>query len=709
MTAVIFPATLQEAMVATPRRPRLRATVRRTELVATLADLDAPPFIVLVAPAGFGKTTLLCEWEARDPRPFAWVTVDRRHDEPNALLQAIAAALDVASAESEDGRVVLVLDDVHLLQSAAARETVAGIACAPPLELTVALASRTELSLPIARLRSQGLVTELRQRDLAMTRAEAAALLRAAGLQLERDDVDVLFHRTEGWPVGLALAVRSLGEHDVPGAALARFSGLDRPVAEFLRDEVLGGLTEADMRFVLRSSVLDILTAPACDGILECSGSAATLARLARSNVPLVALDRTGERHRHHRLLSDMLRGELRRTDPDAERELHRRASAWYSCCEDRERALQHALAADELQRAADLVWGGMPAMVEQGSCAPVEHWLSRFTNAQVAADGRLALVAAAVQLMNGHGHLTEHWLSMVDAADAEGDVAGGVAAVHAALGRDGIAAMREGADRASALLDPRSPCLALCGLLAGVAAHLGGDAETARRQLEGGARRVAVSAPLLHALCLSQLALVALDCDDAEEAARLSTRARSQIARYGLARYPAAALPIAVSALVRAQRGLAEEAHADAREAAALLESLIDFAPWYEAEANLVLGRAALRLSDVGEARARLADARRLAGRLDAVTLDRWLTDALTDLDSFTGAASRLPSSLTSAELKILHFLPTHLSFREIAERTYVSANTVKTQANAVYRKLDVRSRSEAVACARELGLLDD
>ena len=104
----------------------LRATVRRTELVATLADPDAPPFIVLVAPAGFGKTTLLCEWEARDPRPFAWVTVDRRHDEPNALLQAIAAALDVASAESEDGRVVLVLDDVHLLQSAAARETVAG-------------------------------------------------------------------------------------------------------------------------------------------------------------------------------------------------------------------------------------------------------------------------------------------------------------------------------------------------------------------------------------------------------------------------------------------------------------------------------------------------------------------------------------------------------------------------------------------------------
>ena len=99
MTAVIFPATLQEAMVATPRRPRLRATVRRTELVATLAAPDAPPFAVLVAPAGFGKTTLLCEWEARDPRPFAWVTIDRHHDEPDVLLQAIAATASRAAAD----------------------------------------------------------------------------------------------------------------------------------------------------------------------------------------------------------------------------------------------------------------------------------------------------------------------------------------------------------------------------------------------------------------------------------------------------------------------------------------------------------------------------------------------------------------------------------------------------------------------------------
>ena len=132
---------------------------------------------------------------------------------------------------------------------------------------------------------------------------------------------------------------------------------------------------------------------------------------------------------------------------------------------------------------------------------------------------------------------------------------------------------MREDADARVRAAGPRSPCQALCGLLAGVAAHLGGDAETARRQLEDGARRAAVSAPHVHALCLAQLALLALDATTAEEAARLSTRARAQVARYGLARYPAAALAARrLSARARAARAV-EEAHADAREAAALLE----------------------------------------------------------------------------------------------------------------------------------------
>jgi LuxR family maltose regulon positive regulatory protein len=695
-----------------PRRPTPRGAVRRPLLTGTLGTAGAPPVAVLVAPAGYGKTALLREWSRRDARPFAWVTLDRRHDLPRCLLSSIARAVDEAVADARSTSIVLVLDDVHLLTSQGAREIIAALTRQPPEGMTIALASRTELGLPLARLRAEGLVTELRPADLAMTRAEAAALLRAGGLRLDRDELDALVRRTEGWPAALSLAALSLAEEPVPGRAVARFGGDDRLIAEYLRDEVLAGLSADQRRFVLHTSILDVLTAPLCDEILERSGSAATLTLLPRAGFPLVALDHTAERYRHHRLLADMLRAELRRTEPDVEAALHRRASGWHASAGDRERALRHALAADEIGRAGDLVWAGLPASIERGSSAAVEHWLTRFTDAQLASHPRLALAAAGTQLAYGQGDLAEHWLkaaAAVPGPEDAGEVRGGIAALQAALGRDGLGRMSEDAARAMELLAPDSPCQALCRLIAGIAGHLRGDHEIARQQLEDGARRAAVPAPQVHALCLSQLALVALDEHDTEEAAGLSTRARSQVARYGLDHYPTSALVLAVSALVRAQRGRIDDAQADLQTAASLLERLTDLARWYEIEVAIVLARAALRMSDVNVARTQLAAAARLAARApEAVVLHDWLHAAEAGLAECTRSPARLLSSLTTSELQILGYLPTHLSFREIAERTYVSANTVKTQANAVYRKLDVCSRSEAVACARQLGLLD-
>jgi LuxR family maltose regulon positive regulatory protein len=129
-------------------------------LEALLAT-DGPPFAVLVAPAGFGKTTLLREWCARDPRPFAWLALDSRHDNPMLLLRSIARAVDAATARADDGRIVLVFDDVHVIASTAARATLAALAVQPPAGLTVALASRTDPPLPLARVRTQCLLTEL--------------------------------------------------------------------------------------------------------------------------------------------------------------------------------------------------------------------------------------------------------------------------------------------------------------------------------------------------------------------------------------------------------------------------------------------------------------------------------------------------------------------------------------------------------------------
>src|SRR4051812_34375846 len=717
MTVTLSEAAPRDAHRRPRRRPALRRdvhhhtpqppTARRTRLLTTLGGPGGHPFAVLVAPAGYGKTALLREWCAHDPRPSAWLSLDRRHDDPLLLLRAIARAADEAFARAVDRGIVLVIDDVHKLQDPGALQALAGVVRQPPEGMTIAFASRAELPLPIARLTAEGLVTELRAPALAMTRAEAAELYRAAGIRVDADALDALLRQTEGWPAALSLAAISLGRH-AGEQAFARFGGRDRLVADYVRDEILAPLDDEARAFVAGTAALDVITAPLCDAVLERTGSAALLARLQRAGFPFVALDRNGERLRHHRLVRDALLAELRRTAPLLEPVLHRRASDWHERAGEPEAALRHALAAGDGARAGAILWAAAPECVERAASEMLEHWLSLFAPEEIAAQPRLALAAAAAQLGQGQGDLAEHWLRAASAG-AEGQIAGGVAALRATLGRDGLDAMRDGAARASAQLATDDPGQALCRLAAGVAAHLSGDRSGARTTLEDGARRAAVHAPQVHALCLAQLALLVLHDGEREEAAGLVTRARAQVERFRLDRYPSSALVLAVSALVRAQRGRIEEAAHDLVPAGALLERLVDFAPWYAAEVELVLARAALRLSDVNEARRRIAQAARRAARITgASTLAEWLDATKADIRAYREATRTLSLSLTGAELKVLQFLPTHLTFRQIGELTCVTANTVKTQANAVYRKLGVRSRSDAVVQARELGLID-
>ncbi len=282
------------------------------------------------------------------------------------------------------------------------------------------------------------------------------------------------------------------------------------------------------------------------------------------------------------------------------------------------------------------------------------------------------------------------------------------MALLGATAARDGVVRMGEDAARAYALEPENSPWRPLCCLLEGVASHLTGDRDAAERRLEEGARRAAVAAPNVQTLCLSQLALLAAERDEWESGARFAARAVAQVERYSLEEYPTSALVFAASADVRARRGLVAEAQDDLDEAARLSGLLTDFAPWYEVETGVALARAAARLSDLAAARRHLARAERRSRRTaDATVLHEWIEEARAQLGSARASVAN-PAALTTAELRILTFLPTHLSFREIAGRLYVSANTVKTQAHAVYRKLDAASRSEAVARAAEMGLLD-
>jgi LuxR family transcriptional regulator, maltose regulon positive regulatory protein len=248
-----------------------------------------------------------------------------------------------------------------------------------------------------------------------------------------------------------------------------------------------------------------------------------------------------------------------------------------------------------------------------------------------------------------------------------------------------------------------------VCCLLAGAAHALLGERDASAHHLDDGVRRGVVVMPAVEALCLAQLGLHALLDGDAGEGAVLAERARTRIDARGLSDPMTRGLVCAVSAFARAHRGRVDEARADADEARRVLGARDVLMPWYDAQARLALARAHLRLSDVAAARALTADAARCAARMpDAAGLRGWIDDAWGRSDTFAVEALASPASLTTAELRVLRFLPSHLSFREIAERLHVSANTVKTQAHAVYRKLDASSRSTAVTRARAVGLLD-
>ena len=343
-------------------RPSLaRGVVARPQLAAALGATGPGCVAVLRAPAGYGKTTLLCQWEASDPRPFAWLTVDARCDEDPGLL---AGRLEeILDGRPDDEPFVLVLDDAHVLRAPAARRALQRVVTALPPMATLALATRGDTPVPLGRLRTQNRVVELDARRLAMTRKETAAFLALGGRRSAPGELEALTALTEGWPAGLSLALLALADGRHP----SQLSGADPLYVDYLDDEVLGALSDDDRAFLRRTSVLDTLSGPDCDAVLGTTGSAAVLARLAGENVPLVPVDRRGEQLRPHRLLAGALAAELRRVDPDDVEGLHRRASGWCRRAGDLDGALRHALAGGDLPRAATLVCSSASRAVGPG------------------------------------------------------------------------------------------------------------------------------------------------------------------------------------------------------------------------------------------------------------------------------------------------------------------------------------------------------
>ncbi|MBV9048238.1 MAG: hypothetical protein JOY58_08210 [Solirubrobacterales bacterium] len=556
---------------------------------------------------------------------------------------------------------------------------------------------------------------EVRMQDLAMSPAQAAALLQLAGVALEFEDVQTLARRTEGWPAALYLAALSLRDQGDTAVGLTRFRGDDRFISEYFRDEFLDQLSPEVMSFLTRASVLDELSGPLCDAVMERPSCSPTLTELARANPMIVPLGRNQERYRWHGLFRDALQAELRRTDPQLACDLHRRASTRYEQQGDVDRAIDHAFAAGDLNRAGDLLWANMTAYVAHGRNDAVQRWLTTLTFAQIADYAPLALVAAHSALMIGDLNGAQHWglaaAGALERGRAPKDTSAlepGVELIRATAARVTPVEMGQAAARAYKCEPENSHCRAMCCLLKGAAEHLLGHRDSAKQHLEEGVETGVVAAPMVAALCLAQLVMIAVDEEDWDATIELGDQAAAVVRKSGIAQDPIAAIVLAASAAATARQGRADEAKRDLRHGAYLIASLGEFIPWYGVEARLLLARAALGVADTVRARTLLSEASRLARRTPEVASFRQRFDELwAQIDALAESALSGPSSLTIAELRILRFLPSHRSFREIAERLDVSVNTVKTHAHGIYRKLDAASRSEAVARASEAGLL--
>jgi LuxR family maltose regulon positive regulatory protein len=716
-------------------------TVERPALLERLAE--GAPVVVVSAPAGYGKTTLLAQWASVDPRPFAWLTVTGGDHDVAVVAAYLAAALDAAEPlEPQElavlghlgadgptvvlprlGRVllqrprpyVLVLDDAHVLGDATAEIVLGLLVAHVPEGSQVVIATRHEPPLPRARLRAQRLLLELDAHDLALDAAQGAAVLRAAGLELEPDHADALVERTEGWAAGLylaALAARDSTADDL----VARFTGDHRLVAEYLRDELLDALPDDTVEFLTRSSLLEYLDGPACDEVLQRSDSRAVLAELAGSNLFVAPIDDAAEQYRYHHLFADLLQLELRRREPERIAQLHARASVVFEQRFQLNPAISHAYAAGELERAAGLVWVYGPAYLGSGRASTVRRWLELFSPGEIADQPELAVAAAWVAITDRKPEAVSPWVELARRHDPSRILAGGspvgaiVSLLDATVAARGVAAMLDGAREACHLDVETSPFRGMARLLEGIGHRLQGDDDGAQPILEQAIALARHVTPGSAATGLAQLALIEAGRGSWPAAELLVEQAESLVAQRQMEEQPLQTLAFAVAALVHAHQGRPERARRAVSQSRRLLALIRHVADWLLVETRLVLAYTELDLGDRAAARLLAAEAAEvLAHALDPGVLPRRLEDLELAIASDGRVAAALGvAPLTTAELRVLAYLPTHLSFQAMAVELFVSRNTVKTQAISIYRKLQVSSRADAVARARELGLLD-
>jgi LuxR family maltose regulon positive regulatory protein len=719
--------------------PLLRAgVVPRPELAQRLRQTARSTVALIVAPAGYGKTTLLGQVaEHAGKRPFVWVRVDASDNDPLTFVRCLTTALDRAvtlaagtprqRTRASDSHALLAarlvkrlkgveplaiaVEDLHLVTSYRSLKIVEAIANNLPPRSQLFLTSRTYPRLGLTALRADGRLIELGTEDLRLSAVEAHDLLRAAGIEGSADDVAHLTARAEGWPTGLYLATLACERH---GQELAAFDGSDRFVSDYFGAEYLDAMDADERIFLIDASVLEFPSGPLCDAVLRTSGSAARLARLARSNL-FVTRQGSGKAHvyRLHAMLRDTLVAELCRRDPGRFDEIALRAADWMESHGELGEAADYAWAAGDRDRFARIAEEAALPLLQVGQLASIERWIGRLDPDLLEEHPALAVCGAFVHTLRGRPLEAEALAPVAELAPVETVMPDGtpsaepwIAVLRAAMCRGGKDEMRRDSAHALATLAEDSPLRPTALVLLGAGQLLAGEngaadeilAEAHVAAMNGAVWDTAALAVALR----SHLAAADERWDAADELARTASEV---LQTEHLEAHPTS--PMTFAAGMRAAVH-----HGDWVRAGNDLERVRDHLPehapaWFSVLVHLEVARALAGLSKRDEAAAELAGAESLlADAPDLGVLATQAAELRAELDRGVRPGGTY-GRLTPAELRLLPHLATHRTFREIGDHLGISRNTVKTQAICSYRKLGAGSRSEAVLRAVELGLI--
>ena len=703
----------------------------RTRIHSKVSHRLDLPVILISAPAGYGKSVLAAQLVRRGHLPLVWLSLTESDNDPVRLACSLIAKLD--RIESADGKLVeapyipapritenllpellrrmqrrapfvMVIDDLHVVTAPQSAAVVRYLVENLPANCQIVLASRTDPDIGVARLRLSGELLEIRASLLAFDLEETAQLLDRARLDLGEKAISLLHSRTEGWPTGIRMIVQSLRQGDDSDNLQHEFSGRWRYVADYFSEEVLSRQAKNLRRFLIETSVADRFCGQLCDALLERQGSDAIIRELERMNLFVVALDDHQEWYRYHKLFQEMLQAELDRTEPSARRVLHSRVAAWHEEHGTLDDALDYARMSGDLDRTARIVCGHVEDYARLGTLENLRVRLEGWTEEEIESDPRFALGAGWAYLHLGGSPLVERYATAAGRGNLDQPCPSGASSLRSALailrgtaGTYGVNQMLTDGLFVSAMERSAGTTRTHCGCrIVGVANVLLGRPDEAIAPLE---EAVLLTGPqgarLERVFCLGYLALAHLDRGEDARARALTQAAQLLILRRGLEKNWMS-LPVSTASLtILARAGR----WADVRMELATAPDRLHLAaavPWLIADMATRCAEASLAIGDSPTASGLTETARYHLARLPDAGV---IPERLARLVSDAGQQSPQLATLTPAEMRVLNELATYRTLAEIAEELSVSRATIKTHVAALYSKLNVSTRAQAVA----------